>query len=237
MARQKWPGATLRLTAGALAGVLLLSGCKPEAVKVPGGLVATQPAGNASTDAQVAATTPADVSPQVTEPTNPPGTGADAFVAASEPPTTESPAPPGSSAPLQASPGLIPVDQASSGRGIPPAAGQPSRTTFQPESATLSIHLSAGVAVPQSLPTGTQMGMSVDYVCRGSLHRSSRYLWVITAAGQEIFTEVKLQEKGNLAAFVMLRPEDRPFSSRIDEVRPDGKRVRISNVAPMQTSY
>ena len=82
------------------------------------------------------------------------------------------------------------------------------------------------------------MGMSVDYTIRGALSRSSRYVWVISSEAGEIEAEVKLAASGTLANFVpTLRPDDRPFNCRIEEITPGGRRVRVSNVATMQTNY
>ena len=53
-------------------------------------------------------------------------------------------------------------------------------TGTQPQSC---VKLSAGVALPQSLPSGTAMGLSVDYVLVGSLPTSSgQIVWVIESA-------------------------------------------------------
>jgi hypothetical protein len=102
-----------------------------------------------------------------------------------------------------------------------------------------AIRLSAGIAVPQSLPTGTVMAMSVDYAIAGPLNQSSRFVWV--AASQEggnVEVAVQLQQSGTLQAFFrQLRPEHRPFNCYIEEVAPGGRRTRISNVATMQTNY
>jgi hypothetical protein len=102
-----------------------------------------------------------------------------------------------------------------------------------------SIHLSAGVAVPQSLPIGTVMAMSVDYSLRGRLNSSARYAWVIKYAGGEVVNEVKLENSGNLSAFIeQLKPEHRPFSARIEEITPgSNRRSIVSNEVPLKTSY
>jgi hypothetical protein len=102
-----------------------------------------------------------------------------------------------------------------------------------------AIHLSAGVAVPQSLPTGTAMGVSVDYRARGSLSSSSRYVFVVKSAAGEAVNEVQLESSGTLAAFFLeLKPEHRPFTVRIEEISPGSlRRVVISNEVTLKTDY
>lgn len=101
------------------------------------------------------------------------------------------------------------------------------------------IHLSAGVAVPQSLPIGTVMAMSVDYSVDARLNPSSRYIWVIKSSAGEALNEVRLDNSGNLSAFFeQLKPEHRPFSARIEEVTPGSdRRTIVSNEVPLKTSY
>lgn len=93
--------------------------------------------------------------------------------------------------------------------------------------------------MPQSLPGGTVMGMSVDYALRGGLNRSSRYAWVIKSTAGDVVTEVQLDASGNLSAFFQqLKPEHRPFSARIEELSPGSKRrVVVSNELPLKTDY
>ena len=203
------------------AAMISLAGCKPD---VPGGLVAadrpTDPA------AQQAAAEPSDgiaaASPQPVAPSSPPATGEE------WPP----------SIPIVANPGLIPVDVASGGgqQGSAQPAGSQS-AAIQPRARTL-FRLSAGVAVPQSLPTGTAMGMSVDYQS-GGLNQSSRYVWVVKSeGGGNVEQPFEPLAQGTLQTFFLdLRPEHRPFNSHIEEISPSGRRTRVSNVAVMQTSY
>ena len=114
-----------------------------------------------------------------------------------------------------------------------PAAAPP------PAAQRKSIHLSAGVAVPQSLPIGTVMAMSVDYSVDARLNPSSRYIWVIKSSVGEALSEVRLENSGNLSAFFeQLKPEHRPFSARIEEVTPGSdRRTVVSNEVPLKTSY
>ena len=83
------------------------------------------------------------------------------------------------------------------------------------------------------------MGMSVDYAFAGGLNPSSKYVWVISSeGGGDVEAEVKLEVSGTLQSFVpKLRPEHRPFNCRIEEIAPSGRRIVVSNVAAMQTSY
>ncbi|MCE9526350.1 MAG: hypothetical protein K8R36_09885 [Planctomycetales bacterium] len=93
--------------------------------------------------------------------------------------------------------------------------------------------------MPQSLPIGTVMAISVDYAVRGRLNPSSHYVWVIKSGAGEAVSEVALDNSGNLSAFFeKLKPEHRPFTARIEEVTPGSKRrTVVSNEVPLQTSY
>ena len=234
-----------------------LAGCEPPKVPATGGLVSTrQPDAQAPTgiapgetmvtavgaEASQTADAPPQEQPQILAAATSPG-GEPAAPATAE-------TPPVGSTPIAANPGLIPVDQIGKSGAQPAAPGQ-SRSRGQGTPAVRGpgtpaatagippIHLSAGIAVPQSLPTGTQMGVSVDYAIRGALNRSSRYVLVVSSeGGGDVEAEVKLATSGTFQDFVpKLRPEDRPFNCRIDEITPGGRRVRASNVAPLQTNY
>jgi len=101
------------------------------------------------------------------------------------------------------------------------------------------IHLSAGVALPQLLPEGTQMGVSVDYKINGPL-KSSRYVLVIESSAGQLALPIKLSPLGGtLHDFLppSIRPEHKPFRARIDEHQGTGNAVPASNTAPLQTSY
>jgi len=101
------------------------------------------------------------------------------------------------------------------------------------------IHLSAGVAVPQLLPEGTQMGVSVDYEITGRLN-SSRYVLVIeSSAGQFVVPVTLAPERGTVQEFLppSVRPEHKPFRVRIEERASAGNPVPASNTVPLQTSY
>ena len=126
---------------------------------------------------------------------------------------------------------------ASNGGGSPPVA--PSRgvppTGTQPQ---MCVKLSAGVVLPQSLPGGTAMGLSVDYVLVGSLPTSSGpIVWVIKSAkGGSAEVVVRLAERGNLMTFVTsMRPEHGPFQSYLAIVLTDGGRLPISPKIEMKS--
>jgi len=99
-----------------------------------------------------------------------------------------------------------------------PAPSTPSRPA---PSQRPAIKLSAGVAVPQSLPTGTAMGFSVDYQFIAGRPASSPYAWVIQPGkGQVAKQPVQLQPQGNLRMFIpQFRPENGPFRTHIEDAR------------------
>ena len=109
----------------------------------------------------------------------------------------------------------------------PPASPRPPRAPQRP--AGPSIRLSAGVALPQSLPTGTAMGMSVDYAfTAGQPQPSLSYVWVIEPAKADpVRQPVELSQRGTLQAFfTQLRPEHGPFNAHIEGS--DGSRLSRS---------
>ncbi len=215
---------------------LALASCKPPEIPATGGLVATNRPGEQPAQPEATSATAAPVAPV----DGPPAVGIN------QPPLERvapaAPSAPAPSTPIVANPGLIPVDVASSG-GVPPAGSQQpqsgSRASGTKPRGVPPIRLSAGIAVPQSLPMGTVMGLSVDYTVFGALDGSSRYVWVVSSqGGGDIDVEQKLAASGTLQAFFLkLRPEHRPFNCRIDEIAPGGRRTAVSNVAAMQTSY
>lgn len=211
------------------AASLILPGCKPE-IPTAGGLVATdRPVESAAADVVAAEPGEAATASSSWEPVP-------AIVPA--PASDQTPPPP--SIPIVANPGLIPVDEASS-RGPQVGVQQPadSQSTAPAARGVSSIRLSAGIAVPQSLPMGTVMAMSVDYAIAGPLNNSSRYVWVVSSqAGENVEVAVQPKVTGTLQAFFLkLRPEHRPFNCHIEEISPGGRRTRVSNVATMQTNY
>jgi hypothetical protein len=126
-----------------------------------------------------------------------------------------------------------PVDVAQQNTSPTPASGSlPAKPTVQ---------LSAGVAVPQSLPGGTQIGVSVDYRVSGTLHPSARYALVVESGAGELALEVRLAaEGGTLQSFLPLavRPEHQPFRARVEMLLPgESQPTKISNTANLQTNY
>jgi hypothetical protein len=119
-----------------------------------------------------------------------------------------------------------------------PALPTAAETTPSATAAKPFIKLSVGIALPQTLPDGTQVGVSCDYkLLKPSLNSAAKYLWVIESAKGEIAMEVQIKPQGgNLAGFLPLeiRPSDSPFKARIDEVATSGSRVTVSNVEPLQ---
>ena len=84
----------------------------------------------------------------------------------------------------------------------------------------VSIKLSAGTALAQSLPTGTAMGFSVDYkFTSGQPDPTAVYMWVIqTGDGAQVAKPMPLESRGTLQDFVpQLRPENGPFRTHIED--------------------
>ncbi len=121
----------------------------------------------------------------------------------------------------------------------PPASSEPNYSPEPTASSTKPLlRLSVGIALPQTLPDGTQVGVSVDYrLTTGRLNPSAKYVWVIESRQGQTAMEVNLRPQGgNLAGFLPLaiRPEDSPFKAWIDEVSTSGSRVRVSNVESLR---
>ena len=147
----------------------------------------------------------------------------DALAALAEIPATGEPAPAvGESQPAAGKP-PEPSPPAASPPASPPPPAAPQRRTGP------AIRLSAGVALPQSLPTGTAMGMSVDYAfTAGQPQPSLSYVWVIEPAKADpVRQPVQLSRSGTLQAFfTQLRPEHGPFYAHIEGS--DGSRLSRS---------
>lgn len=108
----------------------------------------------------------------------------------------------------------------------PPLAGSSPAANFP-------IQLSAGVALPQTLPTGTAMGFSVDYRwAQGQPDPNTPYFWVIEAAGAPPLRQaVRLDRQGTLQGFALeLRPEHGPFQTYIT----DASGRRLSPTVPLR---
>jgi len=100
------------------------------------------------------------------------------------------------------------------GSRFPAASTELSTVRDQRAAADSSI---AGVALPQSLPEGTQIGVSVDYKINGGL-KSSRFVLVIESSAGQITVPVKLSPMGGtLAGFLpAFRPPRAPAFPRPD---------------------
>jgi hypothetical protein len=103
---------------------------------------------------------------------------------------------------------------------------------------TVSIQLSAGVALAQTLPDGTGMLFSVDYrFSQRSNDQSLRYYWVIIPdRGDPITTEVRLGASGTLTHVERgMRPEIGPFQCRLEAQHPaDSQRFKVTGAVPMK---
>jgi hypothetical protein len=117
-------------------------------------------------------------------------------------------------------PGAGPLEQPAARPSVPPAAKPQAPSPGGPSPAQPSIRLSAGVALAQTLPTGTAMSFSVDYeFTRGGPNPRSAYVWVIEPAkGQPAKFVTRLGSKGTLPGFVLKwRPENGPFQTHIED--------------------
>lgn len=200
-----------------LAAVLVVGGCS-------GGVedLVARPAAEKGDDA---ASNPPP-SPPPLPPPPPPARGPvgdepDAAKSENERPVESPAVPPVASVP-EAPPAQAPVPPAAKPQAAPPSPGAP------------SIRLSAGVALPQTLPTGTAMGFSVDYeFTQGRPNPSSPYFLVIEAAkGQPLPIKVpRMTSKGTLSGFVRgWRPEHGPFEGHIE----DAGGNRLSRSIPLR---
>ena len=112
----------------------------------------------------------------------------------------------------------------------PPAAKpQAAPPHVGPSTGQPSIRLSMGVALAQTLPTGTAMGFSVEYeFTRGGPNPSLRYVWVIEPTkGQPVKFMGPLKNRDTLQVFVQhWRPENGPFESHIEDA--NGNRLSRS---------
>ncbi len=101
----------------------------------------------------------------------------------------------------------------------PPAKPtSPSSRSNQPTADT--IRLSRGVALAQTLPTGTAMGFSAEYEFVSHAPSGPVNLtWVVESAkGQAIRQPVQMTARGTLQGFVVqFRPEQAPFKTHIED--------------------
>ena len=99
-----------------------------------------------------------------------------------------------------------------------------------------AVHLSAGVALPQTLPNGTAVGFSVDYQFKkGGSETQDKYVWIIQRRkGEPDIAPVNLAAKGTLQKFLPWRPEQGPFESYVAEIVEGGSHKAISKRVPMR---
>jgi hypothetical protein len=140
------------------------------------------------------------------------------------------------SAPAAASAAFAPASEPAPTSQVPAPPTAPAA-----EAATIPfVNLSAGIALPQLLPDGTRIGVSVDYSLRGNLKTSCRYFLVVASSAGETPLPVALDPRGGTIQVFLpaeVRPEHQPFRAQIDEVLPTGQRARVSNSAVLATSY
>ncbi len=102
----------------------------------------------------------------------------------------------------------------------------------------LPVMLRRGVALPQTLPTGTQVSFSVEYeFVQGAPSSSYAYIWVIESGrGKPIAVPCRpTQRQGTLTLLASgLRPEAKPFRCYLMETRAGGERRRISKTTPLR---
>jgi hypothetical protein len=93
------------------------------------------------------------------------------------------------------------------------------------------IKLSAGVALPQTGPTGTLMSFSVDYqFTQGGPGPTAKYVWVVERSqGGPYQQPVQLNGKGTLQTLVPgWRPGEGPFRSHIAEISDEEALGKVS---------
>ena len=102
--------------------------------------------------------------------------------------------------------------------------------------ASANIRLSAGVALPQSLPDGTAMGFSVDYrFVEGSPSETLKYVWIIQpASGEPTVVPVELESSDTLQTFTKFRPEHGPFQCYLAEESASGEHAPLSDPLSMR---
>lgn len=100
------------------------------------------------------------------------------------------------------------------------------------------IRLRTAVALPQSLPSGTAMGFSVEYQFLGTQPEGSQvqYVWVIKPpSGQPWEAKVQLQSQGTLQTFVtQWGPVSGTYEMRIDAVT---RYARQAASRPISATY
>jgi len=148
----------------------------------------------------------------------------------------------GESATPGQAPGPLPNDPAGDGAAFNHVTQTDTRPSAPVSAARqntqTAFHLSAGAALPQSLPMGTVMSFSVDYQQRGQLPSGSvNYLWVIKGvSGSTHRQPVRLKSNGTLTTIVPgLRPEAGPFECHLAAYRGSrGQPQPVSNSIPLR---
>lgn len=102
-------------------------------------------------------------------------------------------------------------------------------------STKVAVRLRTPTALPQTLPSGTAIGFSVDYVFEsGEPSYQSEYAWIITnGRGEKVMIPVELKREGVLQHFVSWRPRDKPFKSVLAEKPASGPPREISRTVDM----
>lgn len=134
-------------------------------------------------------------------------------------------------------------------QSAPPTVNVPRRPTSggypgNPVATSTQIRLSTGVALPQSLPNGTQMSFQAEYqFIGGGPNPRKIYAWVIQGRDKtkRFFLTRPLKTRGKLPPLFTkeFRPGDKPFRSYLEEWdRPVGKSPprngrRVSNIIPL----
>jgi len=115
----------------------------------------------------------------------------------------------------------------------PPPRTEPRSPKPKPSAEEPALKLSAGVALPQTGPTGILMSFSVDYrFTQGRPDRASPYVWVIERSrGEPAKQEVRLTDRGTLQILIPgWRPEEGPFQTHIE----NAAARKLSDSAPLR---
>lgn len=160
-----------------------------------------------------------------------PWVGCSGYEPSAPPPAKNPPAPQAAQKPGTAAPS---VSGGAARPGPVALSTQPSAPIASPSSgAPQPIQLSAGTALPQTLPDGTAMGFSVDYqFTQGQPEANAQYFWVIERSqGAATKQPVRLQARGTLQGFVTdFRPEQGPFQTHLE----DARGTRLSATVPLR---
>ncbi|WP_145050384.1 hypothetical protein [Lignipirellula cremea] len=113
-----------------------------------------------------------------------------------------------------------------------PPVGPPPVTAAAP---AFPVRLKTGVALAQSLPTGTAMGFSVDYQFQHEQPRvDCRYDWIIVnGKGEAVRIEAgRLRPQGTLQTYVTIwKPEHGPFQCYFLETTSGSSRLLSNKIA------